>query len=203
MKRRHILHLIAVVVVLNFTTTACLDELGQFLEFVVWETSDDPQLQRRAAWQKEEQEGDEVWDLKKRYLATGDVSALESALEIRPHDDGILALLLLEARKSGDQDSIRDAERRLAYANAMPDEDETGGSRDSPTANDVRDDNTYDILRAQVDLLGVSIWDETWTPPGPAGDQGLFDDYCDTRTEVRTEFGDRGSAWWLNGPACP
>ncbi len=177
------LRLLALLAALTLTTTACIDELGEFLEFLAFIESDDPKLHQRGRWYRSAQDRDEEDRLKERFLETGDIGALEGALEANPNDPEANAMLVVHTRLSGDAEAIEDVERRQALTVARI----YAGQGRSPQF--LRNESNKRLLDAQVRMLGhSSVIGWNFTPPGPeapARTHEVFEDYCETRQLLR------------------
>ncbi len=206
-RNRPTLRLLALLAALTLTTTACIDELGEFLEFLSFDLSEDPVVQRRAQNYRSYQDFQESRRLDQRYIETGDISALEASMEVYPEGEDALALLVQHSRLGGDAEAIRDAEQRLARAVSRRNV-RLGTPRQALTAAAVRNESNQAILFAQISLLG-HVGEMNWDPPAPDATQAtkdLFADFCTTRAQLRADNAGKSLSeysFWQDGPDCP
>jgi len=195
---------LAVAIMAPVILTGCIDELSEIFTIIAFSESDDPDVRRSGELIANNRERIEVNDLVDKFLETGDESNLDSALQIRPDDTELLAFKVALATLGGDPTGVEAAKKALALAESKRIASFLQPGATPITAANIRRNVLDQVLVAQTKMLGGALF-EPWDPPsegaGP-GAQQLFVDYCATRNEIMTQFGD-SFVGTLHSPGCP
>ena len=205
MRLRRLL-LVPTVLLAMFGLTGCLDEIGELLEIIAYEESDDPSLQelgRVLAEDRKHRLANEAID---NFLRTGDRSELDRARELLPDDTGIRGYDVALATLGGDPAEIEAAQRALAIAESrrLASIDDPDNILGPVTAEKLERNVLGEILVAQTNMLGGSLNDD-WDPPGPGASQEqqrLYADYCQTRSKIMAPP-HSDSLSYITLPPCP
>ena len=203
MNRRQRAALLAPILVLMLSTTACLDELAEVFQIIAYSESDDPDVRRTGeslAEIREEREAREALD---RFIETGERRHLDDALAIRPDDTELHGYNVAAAIQGGDAGEIEAAKAALTVAEGRRLSGLTDPGDPPITSRHLHRNVLGEILVAQTTMLGGSL-NRPWDPPSaeaPPAQQQLFADYCATRHEIQTDFNDDLS--YIPLPPCP